>query len=147
MKSKRQKERQEIRFVPPDSLRMGPPQRETLSAEQTERVRKVYAAVGKYMPGPFEWFESGFLFDRDLEREMRFWEMVVAVHAEHMKRSPGDDPAEIYDRIVSLSLGQTDNSEKMNGLARLWTELTGTNCLRDFLPKVVRIPRFSACGE
>jgi len=78
-----------------------------LTEQQSDELRSIYKDFGRLIGDEtFEEFERDFLFERNVDAEIRHWSRMADAFCRCMKRFPTTDKVAATAVIVSLSLGE-----------------------------------------
>ena len=79
---------------------------DSLTEQQSIELRLIYNDFGRFAgDATFEEFERDFLFERNVDAEIRQWSRMTKAFRRCMKRFPTTDKAAATAVVISLSLG------------------------------------------
>ncbi|QDU94134.1 hypothetical protein [Lignipirellula cremea] len=77
----------------------------SLTPEQTKQLRSIYTDFGQLVDPTFEQFEREFLFEKNVDAEIRLWTQMAKAFRECLRRYRRLRPDDVATAVIAISLG------------------------------------------
>jgi hypothetical protein len=93
--------------IPVSQIRSGKIRHKSLSPEQEEIARQIYASCGHLVYPSFEQWELGFLRDSEPSQELAIWRAIAQTFERLHALYPNKDQKQLLGQVVTYSMGGT----------------------------------------
>ena len=129
-----------------DSLTMSPEVHDSLSADQTTKIKKIYNTFAEVNPSTFEETISNFKRDQNPDNEINVWLDMATTYENFISTRPSkinlDKKKEVYKLILVRSMMSSDEAKSQAEL-----KLLNDNEIKEILDGYDKVPKPLIVGQ